>query len=76
MSLPQRSINIRMPDELADAMDRLAQAIPRLGRAAILRALLAEALQGRSLEAQVGIVVAQLQRARPSRRASRAEGEP
>ena len=60
MSLPQKSINIRLPNELAETMDRLAQAIPELGRAAIVRALLREALASKTLDQQVKAVTRQL----------------
>ena len=60
MALPQRSFNVRLTPQLADSFDRLARAIPGLRKGAIIRALLAEELQGKTLDAQITVVTRQL----------------
>jgi len=60
MALPQKTFNIRLSEELAREFDKLAKAIPGLKKGAILRALLAETLLGKTLEARVRIVTKQL----------------
>ena len=60
MALPQRSFNIRLTPELADEFDRLARAIPGLRKGAIIRAILADALHGKSLDNQISVVTRQL----------------
>ena len=60
MALPQRSFNIRLTPELAELFDRLAKAIPGLRRGAIIRAILADSLQGKALDEQISMVTRQL----------------
>jgi hypothetical protein len=60
MALPQRSFNVRLTPDLAEDFDRLARAIPGLRKGAIIRAILADVLQGKPLDEQVSLVTRQL----------------
>lgn len=54
-----KSVNIRMPAEMAEKFERLAEAMPGLQRGNLLRLLLAATLD-RSLDAQIKAVSNQL----------------
>ena len=59
MATPQKTVNIRMPEKMAENFDRLAHAIPGLPRGAILRMLLQDQF-AKALEEQVAIVTRRL----------------
>lgn len=59
MGMPQRSVNVRLPPQMAEAFQKLCAEVA-LPRAVILRALLQEQLLGMSLDAQIEIVAKQI----------------
>lgn len=54
-----KSVNIRMPPEMAEKFDRLAEAMPGLQRGNLLRLLLSATLD-KNLEVQIKVVTSQL----------------
>lgn len=63
MTLPLKTIAIRVTPDLADAIAKLTSEVPGLTRGAILRLLLQEQLLNKSIDDQVRIVTQQLLKA-------------
>ena len=61
MTMPGKQVHIRLPDDLAQAFDRLCEELPGLQPGAVMRGLLADQLR-KPTEQQVSIVVEQLKK--------------
>ena len=59
MAMPNRSVNVRLPPQMAEAFQRLCESVD-LPRAVIMRALLQDQLIGKNLDAQIEIVTRQI----------------
>lgn len=59
MGLPHRSVNVRLPPQMAEAFRKLCEAVD-LPKAVIMRALLQDALLAKDLDAQIEIVTRQI----------------
>ena len=59
MGLPHRSVNVRLPANMAEAFRRLCEAVD-LPKAVIMRALLQDQLLSKDLEQQIDIVTQQI----------------
>ena len=68
MSMPQRTVNVRLSAELAERFDALSDAVPGLPKGVIMRMLLADQF-GKPLDEQVRIVTSQLLKPQSRRKA-------
>jgi len=71
--MPHRSVNVRLPPQMADAFKNLCDAVD-LPKAVIMRALLQDQLLAKSLDQQIEIVTRQIFKTAGGRRASRMNG--